>query len=103
MATWFVIVGGLFSTIVSLMGDWMFIEISPLVEDVYENVSGFSLTASVGFYLVTIGMLMTSIVAETAFFKYIRSSRTNRRIGVSSHTRRDLVRKLLKQRGRTRF
>ena len=40
MATWFVIVGGLFSTIVSLMGNWMFIEISPLVEDAtYENVS----------------------------------------------------------------
>ena len=69
MATWFVIVGGLFSTIVSLMGNWMFIEISPLVEDAtYENVSGFSLTASVGFYLVTIGMLMTTgIVAKTAF------------------------------------
>ncbi len=69
MATWLVIFGGLFSTIVSLMADWSFIEISSLVEDATtESVSGFNLTASVGFYCITMGILLgISTVSRTAF------------------------------------
>ena len=69
MATWLVIFGGLFSTIVSLMADWSFIEISSLVEDATaESVSGFNLTASVGFYCITMGILLgVSTVSRTAF------------------------------------
>ena len=69
LATWLVIFGGLFSTIVSLMADWTFIEINSLVDDAtLEMVSGFNLTASVGFYCVTMGILLgVSTVSRTAF------------------------------------
>jgi len=69
LATWLVIFGGLFSTVVSLMADWTFIEISALVDDAtIESVSGFNLTASVGFYCITMGILLgVSTVSRTAF------------------------------------
>ncbi len=69
LATWLVIFGGLFSTVVSLMADWSFIEISSLVDDATtESVSGFNLTASVGFYCITMGILLgVSTVSRTAF------------------------------------
>jgi hypothetical protein len=69
LATWLVIFGGLFSTVVSLMADWTFIEISSLVDDAtLESVSGFNLTASVGFYCITMGILLgVSTVSRTAF------------------------------------
>ena len=69
LATWLVIFGGLFSTVVSLMADWTFIEISALVDDAtIETVSGFNLTASVGFYCITMGILLAvGTVSRTAF------------------------------------
>jgi Ca2+-binding EF-hand superfamily protein len=69
LATWLVIFGGLFSTTVSLMADWTFIEISALVDDAtIETVSGFNLTASVGFYCITMGILLgVGTVSRTAF------------------------------------
>ena len=96
MATWFVIVGGLFSTIVSLMGNWMFIEIKHLLRmRLMKMFQDSAIQLSVGFYLVTIGMLMTTgiVVAKTAFFKnalHIRSSRTNRRYRCIISPGRDL-------------
>jgi hypothetical protein len=67
VASWMVIAGGLFSTILFLMGDWSenaLVEAG--VEDTSAGISGFALTAAFAFYGVTIGFILAgNSVART--------------------------------------
>ena len=74
-ATWMVIAGGLFSTVLFLMGDW---SENALVESEVEDmssISGFALTGAFAFYGVVIGFILAgNSVVKTLLFGNVQAS-----------------------------
>jgi Ca2+-binding EF-hand superfamily protein len=63
LAVWFVLLGGITSTITMLIGGFTEIAVNQsAVEDVVASSAGFYLTASALFYLIPIGSIMTILV-----------------------------------------
>ena len=86
-ASWLVIGGGLFSTILFLMGDWSentLIEAE--VEDVSGSLSGFALTGAFAFYGVVIGFILAAnSVVKTLLFGNIKSSSAGNTSDISAY------------------
>ena len=86
-ASWLVIGGGLFSTILFLMGDWSentLIEAE--VEDVSGSLSGFALTGAFAFYGVVIGyILAANSVVKTLLFGNLKSSSAGNTSDISAY------------------
>ena len=86
-ASWLVIGGGLFSTILFLMGDWSentLIEAE--VEDVSGSLSGFALTGAFAFYGVVIGFILAAnSVVKTLLFGNVKSSSTGNTSDISAY------------------
>jgi len=86
-ASWLVIGGGLFSTILFLMGDWSentLIEAE--VEDVSSGLSGFALTGAFAFYGVVIGFILAAnSVVQTLLFGNVKSSSTSSNSDISAY------------------
>lgn len=87
-ASWLVIGGGLFSTILFLMGDWSentLVEAE--VEDVSSGLSGFALTGAFAFYGVVIGFILAAnSVVKTLLFGDVKSSSTGSNSDISAYT-----------------
>ena len=87
-ASWLVIGGGLFSTILFLMGDWSentLVEAE--VEDVSSGLSGFALTGAFAFYGVVIGFILAAnSVVKTLLFGNVKSSSTGSNSDISAYT-----------------
>ena len=86
-ASWLVIGGGLFSTILFLMGDWSentLIEAE--VEDVSGSLSGFALTGAFAFYGVVIGFILAAnSVVKTLLFGNVKSSSAGNTSDISAY------------------
>ena len=86
-ASWLVIGGGLFSTILFLMGDWSentLIEAE--VEDVSGSLSGFALTGAFAFYGVVIGFILAAnSVVKTLLFGNLKSSSAGNTSDISAY------------------
>ena len=86
-ASWLVIGGGLFSTILFLMGDWSentLIEAE--VEDVSASLSGFALTGAFAFYGVVIGFILAAnSVVKTLLFGNLKSSSAGNTSDISAY------------------
>ena len=86
-ASWLVIGGGLFSTILFLMGDWSentLIEAE--VEDVSGSLSGFALTGAFAFYGVVIGFILAAnSVVKTLLFGNVKSSGAGNTSDISAY------------------
>ena len=86
-ASWLVIGGGLFSTILFLMGDWSentLIEAE--VEDVSGSLSGFALTGAFAFYGVVIGFILAAnSVVKTLLFGNVKPSSTGNTSDISAY------------------
>ena len=86
-ASWLVIGGGLFSTILFLMGDWSentLIEAE--VEDVSGSLSGFALTGPFAFYGVVIGFILAAnSVVKTLLFGNVKSSSAGNTSDISAY------------------
>ena len=86
-ASWLVIGGGLFSTILFLMGDWSentLIEAE--VEDVSGSLSGFALTGAFAFYGVVIGFILAAnSVVKTLLFGNVKSSNAGNTSDISAY------------------
>lgn len=87
-ASWLVIGGGLFSTILFLMGDWSENSlVEAEVEDVSSSLSGFALTGAFAFYGVVIGyILAANSVVQTLLFGNVKSSSTGNNSDISAYT-----------------
>ncbi|MBM67494.1 MAG: hypothetical protein CMB39_03500 [Euryarchaeota archaeon] len=87
-ASWLVIGGGLFSTVLFLMGDWSentLVEAE--VEDVSSGLSGFALTGAFAFYGVVIGFILAAnSVVKTLLFGNVKSSSTGSNSDISAYT-----------------
>ena len=88
MASWFVIGGGLLSTILFLMGDWSentMVEAG--VEDVSSSLSGFALTGAFAFYGIVIGFILAAnSVVKTVLFGDNKSSTGGSTSDISAYT-----------------
>lgn len=86
-ASWLVIVGGLLSTILLLMGNWSenaLIEAG--VEDTSAGISGFALTAAFAFYGVTIGFLFAgNSVVKTLLSGKVQLASTGNQSDISTY------------------
>tara|TARA_B100000131_G_scaffold318516_1_gene362558 strand:- start:304 stop:2490 length:2187 start_codon:yes stop_codon:yes gene_type:complete len=86
-ASWLVIGGGLFSTILFLMGDWSentLVEAE--VEDVSGSLSGFALTGAFAFYGVVIGFILAAnSVVKTLLFGDVQSSSKGSNSDISAY------------------
>ena len=86
-ASWLVIGGGLFSTILFLMGDWTentLVEAE--VEDVSGSLSGFALTGAFAFYGVVIGFILAAnSVVKTLLFGDVQSSSKGSNSDISAY------------------
>jgi hypothetical protein len=87
VASWMVIAGGLFSTILFLMGDWSenaLVEAG--VEDTSAGISGFALTAAFAFYGVTIGFILAgNSVARTLLSGKNQPDSTGKQSDISTY------------------
>ena len=85
-ATWMVIAGGLFSTVLFLMGDW---SENALVESEVEDmssISGFALTGAFAFYGVVIGFILAgNSVVKTLLFGNVQASGTGDTSDISTY------------------
>ena len=85
-ASWLVIGGGLFSTILFLMGDW---SENALVEAEVEDlssISGFALTGAFAFYGVVIGFILAAnAVVKTLLFGKLKSSSAGSASDISAY------------------
>ena len=88
MASWFVIGGGLLSTILFLMGDWSentMVEAG--VEDASSSLSGFALTGAFAFYGIVIGFILAAnSVVKTVLFGDNKSSTGGSTSDISAYT-----------------
>ncbi|MBG44973.1 MAG: hypothetical protein CMB76_00465 [Euryarchaeota archaeon] len=88
MASWFVIGGGLLSTILFLMGDWSentMVEAG--VEDASSSLSGFALTGAFAFYGIVIGFILAAnSVVKTLLFGDNKSSSGGSTSDISAYT-----------------
>ena len=88
MASWFVIGGGLLSTIIFLMGDWSentMVEAG--VEDASSSLSGFALTGAFAFYGIVIGFILAAnSVVKTVLFGDNKSSTGGSTSDISAYT-----------------
>ncbi|MBF90594.1 MAG: hypothetical protein CMP75_02375 [Flavobacteriales bacterium] len=85
-ATWMVIGGGLFSTVLFLMGEW---SENALVEAEVEDmssISGFALTGAFAFYGVVIGFILAAnSVVKTLLFGNVKVSDTGATSDISTY------------------
>ena len=88
LATWMVLVGGVASTLIYLIGEFTANAVSATeVEDVVANNGGFYLTGAAMFYLVSIGaILSTMVVIRTGISSTGRSLEITEASDVSTYT-----------------
>ena len=88
LATWMIMVGGIASTLIYLIGEFTANAVSATeVEDVVANNGGFYLTGAAMFYLVSIGaILSTMVVIRTGISSTGRSLEITEASDVSTYT-----------------
>ena len=85
-ATWMVIAGGLFSTILFLMSDWSQNALLEAEVEDMTSISGFALTGAFAFYGVVIGFILAgNSVVKTLLFGNLKTSDTGNTSDISTY------------------
>ena len=85
-ATWMVIAGGLFSTILFLMGDWSENALMEAEVEDMTSISGFALTGAFAFYGVVIGFILAgNSVVKTLLFGNVQASGAGNTSDISTY------------------
>ena len=85
-ATWMVIAGGLFSTILFLMGDWSENALMDAEVEDMTSMSGFALTGAFAFYGVVIGFILAgNSVVKTLLFGNVQASDAGNTSDISTY------------------